>query len=126
MKKFMRIVLALIVVLIVNILPADAQRGGHGGHGGHFGHRGGHAEFGLFVGPGWWWPGGWASYPYYPYYPAPPVIVQQPSDLYVQPTPQAEAPSYWYYCKDLQGYYPYVNTCPNGWMRVVPPANPPE
>jgi hypothetical protein len=118
MKKFMRIVLALAVVLIVNILPADAERGGH------FGHRGGHAEFGVFVGPGWWGP--YPYYPYYPYYSSPPVIIEQPSELYVQPTPQAEAPSYWYYCKELQGYYPYVDRCPNGWMRVVPPADPPE
>ena len=28
--------------------------------------------------------------------------------------------SYWYYCQDAQGYYPYVKSCPGGWTRVVP------
>lgn len=125
MKKFMRIVLGLMVVLVVAILPANAERGGRGGHGGgggHFGHGGGHAEFGLFVGPGLWDP-----YPYYPYYyPSPPVIVQQPPELYVQPNPQVETPGYWYFCQEPQGYYPYVKKCPKGWMKVIPPANPPE
>jgi hypothetical protein len=134
MKKCMRIVLALMVVLIVNTLPAHAERGGHegygGGHegygGGHEGYGGGREGYGEFDGPGWWWPGEWATDPYYPYYQAPPVTVEQPAELYVQPTPQEEAPSYWYYCQAPQGYYPYVNKCPNGWMRVVPPANPPK
>ena len=29
-------------------------------------------------------------------------------------------PSYWYYCRDSQGYYPYVTSCPGGWTKVVP------
>ena len=132
MKKFMRIVLGLMVVLIVATLPVNADRGGRGGGhfghgGGHFGHGGGHAEFGLFIGPGLWWPGWWDPYPYYPYYPSPPVIVQQPSELYVQPAPQVETPGYWYFCQEPQGYYPYVKKCPKGWIKVVPPENrPPE
>jgi hypothetical protein len=118
MRKFMCSVLALLVVLMLSALPAEA-RGGHGGHGG------GHVGFGLFVGPGWWGPGWWGPYPYYPYYP-PPVIVQQPPEIYVQPAPQAEEPRYWFYCKEPQGYYPDVNKCPKGWMKVVPPAELPE
>jgi len=47
------------------------------------------------------------------------MIEQQP-EMYVQPAPQAEQPTYWYYCKDLQGYFPYVKQCPGGWMKVVP------
>lgn len=27
---------------------------------------------------------------------------------------------YWYYCPGPQTYYPYVRSCPEGWMRVVP------
>lgn len=123
MKRLMRIVLGMMVVLMVAIVPADAARRGHGGH---FGHRGGHGGFSVFVGPGLLWPGWWGPYPYYPYYPAPPVIVQQPSELYVQPNPQVEEPGYWYFCQEPQGYYPYVKKCPKGWMQVVPPANPPE
>ena len=126
MKKFMRIILALVLALVVISLPAYADRGGHMGGGGH--HGGGHAEFGVFVGPGWgWgWPGWGEPYPYYPYYSSPPVIIQQPSELYVQPAPQAEAPSYWYFCQEPQGYYPYVKKCPKGWMKVVPPTSTPE
>src|SRR6185369_15546181 len=132
MRKFMLMVLALVVVLSVNILPAYADRVGNGGegrrvlHGERIVHRGGNVRVGVLVGPGWWWPGWWEPYPYYPYYPSPPVIVEQPSELYVQPNPREEAPVYWYFCKDPQGYYPYVNKCPKGWMKVVPPANPPE
>lgn len=119
MKKFMRIILALLIVLSAGMQPAFADRGGHRGYGGH---RGGHLEFGLLVGPGWWGP--YPYYPYYPYYSPPSVIVQPTPEIHVQPPPQTETPSYWYYCKDPQGYYPTVQRCPKGWMRVVPPANP--
>jgi hypothetical protein len=125
MKKIIRIILALAVVVMAGALPANADRGGHWGHGGgHFGHHGGHAE--IVVGPGLWWPGWWDSYPYYPYYSSPPVIVQQPPEIYVQPTPQAEPSDYWYFCQDPKGYYPYVKKCPKGWLKVVPSDNPPE
>lgn len=121
MKKLICIVLTLVVVIMANSLPAYAARGGH------FGHGGGHV--GVFIGPGFGGAGWWGSYPYYPYYPyyaAPPVIIQQPqSDMYVQPAPQAEETQYWYFCPDPQGYYPNVKKCPKGWMKVVPPANPP-
>ena len=119
MKKLIRILLTMIAVLMVSTLPAHAMRGGHG-----HGHGGGHVSFGLFVGPEWWGPG-WGGYPYYyPYY-SPPVVIQQPPEIYVQPSPQAAEPQYWYFCKEANGYYPYVKRCPGGWMKVVPPANPP-
>jgi hypothetical protein len=121
MKRFLQIVLVLMVVFAVTSMPAYAERGGHDGHerrGEHFEHRGGHGEFGLFVGPGWEDP----YYPYYPPYESTPVIVEPPQDLYVQPNPQAEAPDYWYFCQETQGYYPYVKECPKGWMKVVPSA----
>jgi hypothetical protein len=54
------------------------------------------------------------------------VIEHQP-EIDMQPAPQAEQPVYWYYCKDPQGYYPYVKQCPGGWMKVVPiPPAPPS
>jgi hypothetical protein len=117
MRNFMRIVLTLIIVGMVSSLPAHADRGRHG-------HGGGRVGVSVFLGPGWFVPGWWGPYPYYPYY-APPVIVEQPSDIYVQPAPSAEAPRYWYYCKDPEGYYPNIKSCPKGWMKVVPPAQPP-
>ena len=117
MRKFMRIVIALMIVLMASSVPAQADRGRHG-------HGHGRVGIGVFVGPGFWWPGWWGPYPYYPYYP-PPVIVERPTDLYVQP-PQAEETRYWYYCKEAQGYYPTVKKCPGGWMKVLPPSGQPE
>lgn len=107
--------------------------GGHfgGGHGGgHFGgwHGGGHfggwhggAHFGYDLGLGFY---GWPYYPY-PYYPpivpvpsTPPVYTQQD----MPSTPQAPPPqnSYWYYCRNPDGYYPYIRECPGGWETVSP------
>lgn len=124
MKTLTRLIIAATVVLLIGSMPgssADA-RGGHGGHGPHVG-------IGLWLGPGWWGP---YYYPYYyPYYQDQPIVIEQP-ELYVQPAPQTEQqPVYWYYCKDPQGYYPYVKQCPGGWMKVVPtppapPSAPPE
>ena len=75
---------------------------------------------------GWWGPSvWWWGAPYYsPYYYSPPTVVQQPP-VYVQPAPTPEEPQYWYYCQKSQAYYPYVQQCPGGWMKVVPPATPP-
>ena len=53
----------------------------------------------------------------------PPVIVQQPP-VYVQ-RGQAES-EYWYYCDNPQGFYPYIKSCPGGWMKVVPETVPPN
>jgi len=113
MRKFISIFLTIIVVLMACSLPVQAERG----HGGGFG-------WGL----GWGLVLGGLAYPYYahPYYydRAPVIIEQPPTEVYVQPAPQTVEPSYWYYCQNPRGYYPYVAQCPNGWMRVVP-APPP-
>lgn len=150
MQKFIVLGLAFMLSLMIGAVPANAERGGHGGyrgysghgghsgyrgyngHGGHNNHGGGHVGIGVYLGPGWWGPG-WRGaypytpyYPYYPYYPAP-VVVQQPStEIYVQQAPQAEESYYWYYCRESQGYYPDVDRCPGGWLKVVPSTNPPQ
>jgi hypothetical protein len=110
--------------------------GGGGGHGGHFGGRGfggggghfrhgGHFEGGIWFGPGW---GFWDPffYPYYayPYYAPPAVVVPEQPQEYVMPAPQRQEPSYWYYCTEARGYYPYVKNCPGGWLKVVPSPPP--
>jgi hypothetical protein len=92
------------------------------------GHGGGHVSLGINLGvpfSPWYYP------PYY--YPYPPVVAY-PNVVAVQPSPPvyvergveaAAAPaasSYWYYCPNPQGYYPYVNQCPSGWMTVLPQA----
>ncbi len=81
-------------------------------------------DWGWNFGWGWGpdWDFGWGGYPYYPYYDQAPVIIQQqPEEMYIQP----EEPSYWYFCTNPKGYYPYVNHCPSGWMKVVPTPPPP-
>jgi hypothetical protein len=95
-----------------------------------------HYSFGLNLGvgvPGYYGSPGWGPRPYWgppavvvpPYaYPAPPVVVvpQQPQ-TYVQRNQQESG--YWYYCQNPQGYYPYIKSCPGGWMKVVPETVPP-
>ncbi|MCX7148682.1 MAG: hypothetical protein NTY05_04625 [Rhodocyclales bacterium] len=53
---------------------------------------------------------------------APQTYVQQPA-VVAQSAP-APAPvsqqSWWYYCAQAGGYYPYVKTCPTGWTQVSP------
>ena len=78
-----------------------------------------------------WWRG-WYGYPYpYPYwYPPPgpyvygPPVVVQPAQppVYLQQQPQQQ---YWYWCQDANGYYPYVQQCPSGWVQVLPQTTPP-
>ena len=91
--------------------------------------RRGHVFFRSSVDvPVWpyWGPYYWEPYPYDPS----PVVVAPPS-VYLQPAPQIQpapqtpsqppaASSFWYYCEDPQGYYPYVQQCPGGWQPVAP------
>ena len=109
--------------------------GGHegGGHGGFHGHPegfrgGGHFEGGIWFGPGWGFgdPLYYPFYPYYPYYAPPAVVSPQQPEEYILPVPQKEDEGYWYYCKERNGYYPYVNRCPSGWLQVVPTPPPPD
>lgn len=90
----------------------------------------------LFVAPYHYYP---HYYPYYYpryYYPAP-VVVPAPAapPVYIeQSPPAAAAPSsptqgsgaYWYYCRDSQTYYPYVQQCASPWQQVVPQSAPPS
>jgi len=104
------------VGVAVGVTPA-AWRGVHGGWHGHHG----------FWGPGFFWGGSIVvGPPWYPYgyYQAPPVVVQPQPPTYVQPEQTQE--NYWYYCQNPQGYYPYVQSCPSGWMKVVPQPAPPK
>ncbi|RFC36744.1 MAG: hypothetical protein DID92_2727743521 [Candidatus Nitrotoga sp. SPKER] len=123
--------------------------GGGGWRGGGGWNRGG--RVGIYLGApiGFNFGYGYSPYSYYgpsyygsPYY-YPPAPVYYPP---VQPAPVVyterrddppirtqEAPrnlaqnvqtSWWYYCVDSNGYYPYVNKCPGGWLRVAPQPAP--
>jgi hypothetical protein len=123
MKKRICLMLVVMVLLLANILPvyaADWGRGPGYSHGPRYSYGAS-----IWIGPGWidpWWGHPYYSYPYYPYpyYPAPPVVTEQQPSVYVAPAPQQEEQSYWYYCPNAKGYYPYVKKCPEGWLRVVP------
>ena len=131
MKKVTVFVLAAALSLFVGSwtgqLEQVAYAAPHGGHGGGHGGHGGHFSGGVWFGPGWWWDPFFYPYYPYPYYPysQPPVVIQQQPQEYVMPQPQADETSYWYYCRDPKGYYPYVKRCPGGWMKVVPTPAPP-
>ena len=127
MKKITGAVFLLVMALLIaGPLPGHARGFGGFRGGGHIVVRGGH---------GWGWLpwaiggamiGSALSAPYY--YPPPPVVVQVPPPTYAEPEQQQQN-YYWYYCQNPQGYYPYIKSCPSGWMKVVPdmnPANPEE
>ena len=54
---------------------------------------------------------------------APPVYIQQQEVAQVPPQARAAA-NYWHYCRNPEGYYPYVKNCPDGWMQVAPQPSP--
>lgn len=120
--------------------PASA-RGRYGNHG----HHGARFSFGFWGGPGYWGPGYWGpgywgpgyGYGYAgPGYWGPPAVVYAPTPeprVWVEndpaPTTPTPAPSsstdpnaqqWWYWCVSSRGYYPYVNSCAEGWQRVAP------
>lgn len=130
MKKSVCLVLTVLVLLFAGSVyeyaygaqPYYGGGGHHYGGGGYYrggSHYGGSIWLGPVWGPWWWGAQTYPYYSYYPYYSSPAVIQQQPS-VYVQPTPQPEEQSYWYYCPNPQGYYPYIKRCPKGWMKVLP------
>ena len=137
MKRIAWVILAASVLLLGPVLPSEAASSGHirggssSGHyrgGGSYGHYHGGGSYGYFRGgvvigaPYWGWGPGWWSYPGYGYYNSP-VVVERQAPVYVQPEAQ---PQYWYYCQSPQGYYPYVQQCPGGWLQVVPQTSPPR
>ncbi len=143
--RTLRIILILSAVFFVAISPPMYAWAAHGGWGhGHGGwHYGGHYGWGYHGGyypywhyPYYWgwggvylgwpyvgWPYGvYAGYPYmgWPY--SPPAVTEAPQPY---TAPDQQPPEYWYYCQNPQGYYPYVKSCPGGWIPVVPDATPP-
>ncbi len=107
-----------IVVLLLTMLVAETAWA----HGHRHGHHH-HAHVGVFIGvplAGSWY---YRSPNFYTY---PPVatLPSSPQAYIEQNTPQQEAGSWWYYCQNPQGYYPYVKQCTHDWQLVSPqPSN---
>ncbi len=121
MKKvaWMIMLALLLFVVIAPQTQADRAVFVRGHHWSGHRHFRGHSGFrfywsGPLVFAPWWYPYYSGPYPSQPVAPAPsPPVFDQP-----EPQPQ----DYWYYCQDPQGYYPYVQKCSGGWMKVVPEA----
>lgn len=116
MKRFSIILLALSTLLFgANVF---ARGWGH-----HYGQHGRYSHLGIVIGAPLIWP----PYPYYYSYPHTQVVVERQPQIYVQrevPAVQAAPSNYWYFCPDTRSYYPYAQSCPSGWLQVVPQTAP--
>jgi hypothetical protein len=129
--------MALLAVVLLVVSPLSGYAGSThvfvGAHfsGGHWHGGAGHSH--IWVGHprvwvgyrGWWGPWFYWGAPVVvgPPYAPPPVVMQQQPPVYAEPE---QNQNYWYYCQNPQGYYPYINSCPGGWMKVVPQPAPPN
>lgn len=93
-------------------------------------HRGPRVGVGVVIGP-YWGPYYSAYSPFAPYafgYPMsvyyPPVVVEPtPPPVYIEQSSTEPTNGYWYYCQASRAYYPYVKSCPRGWIPVAPQPN---
>lgn len=126
--KLFKAAVMVAAILAGSLIAVDADA--HGPHR----HR---SSVGIYFGvPG---PFYYHPYPRYyapRYYYPPAVMVPAPSypPVYIEQSPPAAAPApsssssgaYWYYCRDSQTYYPYVQRCASPWQQVVPNSAPPS
>ena len=123
MEKYMKPCWSTLIIMTLLMsmasFTAKAHGGGHFGYGGHFRGHGGFEFYSGFPGPFYFPP----YYPYYTYSPTVTVIPAEPP-VYIEQNhgqnSQRPAPNYWYYCRNPDGYYPYVRECPTGWQPVAP------
>jgi len=102
---------------------------------GNFAHRNYYPAYRYPYSRPYYRPYGYVDNYYWPAYPSvvypPPVVVVQPDPpVYIQqqqpvrpappPPPESAATNYWYYCENPAGYYPEVERCPGGWIKVPP------
>lgn len=134
MSKFLKYFVFAVVAGSLVAPPAWADRygrpGNHGhgqaGHGWKHGHHGGHGRnshnnlgwtVGILAGTAAIIAATNQPRVHYPPVVHQPVYVPAP----VVPAPAYRQPqSYWYYCAQADAYYPYVASCPTGWMKVLP------
>ena len=94
------------------------------------------SSVGIYFGvpaPYYYYPRYYPRYYYYPQYYYPPAVYGGPAPsapVFIEQSPPAPAPSsvgsgaYWYYCRDSQTYYPYVQQCASPWQQVTPNSGP--
>ena len=82
----------------------------------------GQRHFGVLVGP--MWGPYYAPRPFFDYPPYRTVVIEPVPLVYIEQAPRVapdnEATRYWYYCAETRAYYPYINQCPGGWIKVLP------
>lgn len=78
-----------------------------------------------YVYPRYYYPPAYYPPAYYPpaYYGYAPPVAQSYSGDVAPPAAVAPQSANWYYCRELDRYYPYAQQCPGGWQVV--PAKPP-
>jgi hypothetical protein len=52
-------------------------------------------------------------------------VQQAQAEVAPPPPPTRQPTSYWYYCTEPAGYFPYVQQCTRPWVAVLPQAVPP-
>jgi hypothetical protein len=126
--RYKEFIMKLFKSLFALLLLAAAMAGSSSAwadryHGGF--HGGPRVGVGVVIGGPYW---GYRDPFFYPPYPYayPPVVVTQDPPVYIEqgqaPAPQAS--NDWFYCRNPEGYYPYVKQCPGGWQRVAPQPPP--
>jgi hypothetical protein len=132
MKRTIPVLILLSLFSLTAVTPAvwaDGHDNPNWGHADYHGGRGGHWNFGWHDGHlGWLWVVGSALLIYDATRPAPvpqaPMVIL-PAAPYAAPS-AAPATGTWYFCPSSGSYYPYVQTCPDGWQTVAatPPSTP--
>lgn len=143
-KNLFVMVTAALLLVGSQVWAGPPHRGGHFDDGGY--HVGGGHYRGSYYGGnyrgwgGYWRPGigiyygapgfsfGYGLGYGYPYTYAPLLINAEPTpqvliqrDPSIDDTGPIDQPtSYWYYCTQPAGYFPYVQNCSQPWMKVVP------
>lgn len=84
---------------------------------GWHGHHRGYGFYGYWP---WYFPVGYGYGYGAPYY-GTTFLVEAPAS-YVEMAPEdsgiVQPATSWYYCREPEGYFPYVKTCPSGWQTV--------
>ena len=124
-RRMNKLKAALLAVCIAGASAAATEADARDRH--HHHHHRGHV--GIWFGAPLFYPHYYPRY-YYPptvVIPAPPpVYIEQPQSAVPAPAPTQGSAAYWYYCRDTQTYYPYVQQCATPWEQVVPNSAPPS
>lgn len=115
MKRIIPVLMLSTLLVSASVIPcawADGHANPRWGHSDDHGGHAGHWDY------GWLWVVGIALLIYNVTRPA---HIPQPPTVMIQALPTAPSPAtaFWYFCPSSGSYYPYVQTCPDGWLTVL-------